>query len=233
MKLIAVSIAFSAVHADLISYRLQESVREIASLFLSDSTFAGQVFTHGCWCAKIGGDIASLGGNQPVDELDQICKDWARARRCSRSEGSSCEFADFTSTYDIEVSPQSCVDSDACLSETCQIDFSFISAIEAWRNSNSGAFSPVFNPVCPTHATSQINNCVDFVTTPAPIVVTAPPIADFDNSDKQLSMTLIWERNCDLDIHAFQPDGQEIAYYNTGPLLSTGRLDHDTTVESG
>ena len=136
MKLISASIAFAAVHADLISYRLQESVNEMASLFLSDSTFAAQLSNHGCWCAKIadqGPTSASLGGNQPVDELDQICKDWARARRCSRATGSSCEFADFTSTYEIEVSPQSCVDSDACLSETSQIDFSFISAIEAWR----------------------------------------------------------------------------------------------------
>merc|ERR1712127_203962 len=143
MKLISASIAFAAVHADLISYRLQDSVHQMASLFLSDttsdSTFVAQLFNHGCWCAKIadqGPASASLGGNQPVDELDQICKDWARARRCSRAAGSSCEFADFTSTYEIELSPQSCVDSDACLSETCQIDFSFISAIEAWRNSN-------------------------------------------------------------------------------------------------
>ena len=104
MKLIPASIALSTVYADLISYRLQESVTEMASLFLSDSTFAAQLFNHGCWCAKIadqGPSSASLGGNQPVDELDQICKDWARARRCSRVDGSSCELADFTSTYSV------------------------------------------------------------------------------------------------------------------------------------
>jgi hypothetical protein len=239
MKLISASIAFAAVSADLISYRLQESVTEMASLFLSDSTFAAQLFNHGCWCAKIadqGPTSATLGGNQPVDELDQICKDWARARRCSRAAGSSCESADFTSTYEIELSPQSCVDSDACLSETCQIDFSFVSAIEAWRNSNSGTFSPVTNPVCPAHTTSQMNNCVDFVTTPAPTasaeenaVADALLDAGVDNSDKQLAMTLVWFRDCDLDIHAFQPDGAEIYYSNEGPLSSTGRLDTDTS----
>ena len=227
MKLIA-SLAFSTVYADLISYRLQESVTEMASLFLSDSTFAAQVFNHGCWCAKIadqGPTSASLGGNQPVDELDQICKDWARARRCSRVDGSSCESADFTSTYEIEISPQSCVDSDACLSETCQIDFSFISAIEAWRNANPGQFSPVTNPICPAHTTSQMNNCVDFVTTTqAP---TPPGIVD--NSEKQLSMTLVWYADCDMDIHAWQPDGTEIYYSNRGPHPSTGALDYDTT----
>lgn len=238
MKLISASIAFSAVYADLISYRLQESVTEMASLFLSDSTFAAQVFNHGCWCAKIadqGPTSASLGGNQPVDELDQICKDWARARRCSRADGSSCESADFTSTFEIEVSPQSCVDSDACLSETCQIDFSFISAIEAWRNANPGQFSPVTNPVCPAHTTSQMNNCVDFVTTtqaaPTPAgnadVVNALADVGVDNSDKQLSMTLVWYTDCDIDIHAWQPDGTEIYYSNEGPLSSTGRLDAD------
>ena len=169
MKLIYASFAFSAVYADLISFKLKESVTELASLFLSDSMFAAQVFNHGCWCAKIADQnptSTSLGGNQPVDELDQICEDWARARRCSRANGSSCESADFTSTDEIEIllllaeiSPQSCVDSDACLSEICQIDFSFISAIEAWRNANPGQFSPVTNSVCQAHTTSQMNNC--------------------------------------------------------------------------
>ena len=167
MKVISAAIAFSTVYADFIPYRLQESVSEMASLFLSDSTFAAQLLNHGCWCAKIadqGPTSTGRGGNQPVDELDQICKHWARARQCTRAdEGSSCKFADFTSTYEIEVSPQCCVDTDACLSETCKIDISFISAIEAWRNSNPGTFSPVINPVCPAHTTSGVTNCVDFV----------------------------------------------------------------------
>jgi len=165
MKLVSASIAFSAVYADLISYKHQESVSEMAALFLSDSTFAGQLFDHGCWCAKIGNQgpaSASLGGKTPTDELDQICKDWAKARRCSRTSGSKCEFAEFSSTYEIEVSPQNCVDSDACLSETCQIDYSFISAIEAWKNAQPGnPFSPVTG-VCTPHTGGSNDNCVDF-----------------------------------------------------------------------
>jgi len=165
MKLVSASIAFSAVYADLISYKHQESVTEMAALFLSDSTFAGQLFDHGCWCAKIGTPgpaSASLGGKTPTDELDQICKDWAKARRCSRTSGSKCEFAEYSSTYEIEVSPQNCVDSDACLSETCHIDYSFISAIEAWKNAQPGnPFTPVTG-VCTPHTTGSNDNCVDF-----------------------------------------------------------------------
>ena len=233
MKLISASIAFSAIYAEhyteTIFFKLQDSVTELAALIISDSTFAAQLFNHGCWCAKIanqGPTSAGLGGNQPVDQLDQICKDWARARRCSRtdavlSDGSSCESADITSTYEIDLSrlsPNNCVDpnpSESCLSKTCQIDFSFISAIEAWRNSNPGQFSPVTNPVCPAHTISQINNCVEFV---------APTV---EPTSAGISMKLQWYGDCDMDIHAWQPDGTEIWYGNVGPLASTGALDND------
>ena len=166
MKLVAPFAALSAVYADLISYRLQSASSEMAALFVNDASFAANLFSHGCWCAKLADQSASnLGGNQPVDDLDQICKDWARARRCSRAAGAACENADFTSIYEIEVSPQRCIDSDACLSESCQIDYHFISEINAWRSANAGAFNPVTNPVCPAHTTAQLNNCQNFLTT--------------------------------------------------------------------
>ena len=123
-----------------IDYSLKAGGFEILTNFINDSVWTNVFLQHGCWCAKIADQhllSTELGGNRPVDELDQICKDWARARRCSRAVGASCEFADFTDTYEIEFSPQGCLDSDVCLSETCQIDFSFISAIEAWRNANT------------------------------------------------------------------------------------------------
>merc|ERR1712127_780280 len=119
-------------------------------------------------------------------------------------------------------------------------DFSFIEAIAIWRSSNSGSFSPVTNPVCPAHTSSQMNNCVEFVTKPVPTtaatttpagladVANALAEAGVDNSDKQLSMTLVWYEFNDLDIHAFQPDGEEIYWRNPGPLSSTGRLDKDS-----
>jgi len=80
-----------------------------------------------------------------------------------------------------------------------------------------------------------MNNCVDFVTTtvaPTPAgtadVVNALAAVGVDNSDKQLSITLVWYVNCDMDIHAWQPDGTHLYWENKGPLSSTGRLDVDT-----
>lgn len=237
MKLVAPFAALSAVYADLISYRLQSASSEMAALFVNDASFAANLFSHGCWCAKLADQSASnLGGNQPVDGLDQICKDWARARRCSRATSAACEFADFTSTYEIEVSPQRCIDGDACLSETCQIDYHFISEINAWRSVNSGAFNPVTSPVCPAHTTAQLNNCQDFATTPLPTTTVATTTnaqlnnalsdAGVDNSMKQIAVTLAWDRVCDLDLHVFEPSGEEIYYANSNSA-QTGSLDVD------
>lgn len=50
-----------------------------------------------------------------------------------------------------------------------------------------------------------------------------------DNSDKQLALTLVWYRNCQMDIHAYQPDGTQIFWDNSGPLTSTGRYDVDSS----
>jgi hypothetical protein len=243
MKLIAPLAYLSAAYADLISYRLQNSASEMAAIFISDASFAASLFNHGCWCAKLTNQASNnLGGNQPVDELDQICKDWARARRCSRATGSSCEFADFTSTYEIETSSQRCIDSDTCLSETCQIDYHFISEINSWRSANPGAFSAVESPVCPAHTTAQLNNCQDFSTTALPTTTAATTTpaglaevydaldsAGVDNSVKEIAVTLVWDVYCDLDLHVYEPDGTEIAYYNRGPTANTGTLDVDAS----
>merc|ERR1711941_174931 len=124
MKLIA-PIALTAVSAqatfDTISYRFRDSVQELAALFIQDASFASQVFSHGCWCAKLSDPSSvNLGGNAPVDELDQICKDWVRARRCSRQNGASCEFAGLESSYEVERDNGAtlCPDADSCMAET-------------------------------------------------------------------------------------------------------------------
>jgi len=243
MKLIA-PLALTAVSAqatfDTISYRFRDSVQELASLFIQDASFASQVFSHGCWCAKLSDPSSvNLGGNAPVDELDQICKDWARARRCSRTNGASCEFASYDSSYELERENGNalCPDSDACMAETCQIDVQFISLINDWRNANPSAFNPVTNPVCPPHTTNQLNNCQAFPTTVRPTttavidqgVVDALDNAGVDNSDKNIAVTLSWVGNgdyCDFDLWVMDPSGEETGYSNN-PSNSGGSLDVD------
>ena len=152
---------------DLISYKLQDAASELAALFISNGTFVSQLFNHGCWCAKLSNQPGSnLGGNKPVDELDQICKDWARARRCSREAGSACENADFTRPYEIEFSGNyhSCENADSCSSETCQIDYYYIQAINDWNANN--VFTLNSSPVCfPFSPSGPINSCQAWPTT--------------------------------------------------------------------
>merc|ERR1712176_458026 len=83
-----------------------------------------------------------LGGPTTVDELDKICKDWAKARRCSRKN--NCSGQDINGFYVVE--GQECLDFDSCLIETCKIDMHFKDLVEGWIASNE--FAVVENPQC-------------------------------------------------------------------------------------
>lgn len=76
--------------------RFPSNVMQIASEILNDEivgdvpvNFLDNVFSHGCWCSRLGGQTENIGG-KPVDELDQVCSDWARARKCIRMSGGTC-----------------------------------------------------------------------------------------------------------------------------------------------
>lgn len=253
MKLIA-PIALTAVSAqatfDTISYRFRDSVQELAALFIQDASFASQVFSHGCWCAKLSDPSSvNLGGNAPVDELDQICKDWARARRCSRQNGASCEFAGLESSYEVERDNGAtlCPDADSCMSETCQIDVLYISMMNDWRVANPQAFNPVANPVCPPHTTNQLNNCQAFPTTARPTTTaatqaTADPAAIANAIDDVMGpstctaaadciqFSLYWENRVEvqseLDMWVTEPSGEQIGWSH-GSSATGGQLDYD------
>lgn len=239
MKLIA-PLALTAVSAqatfDTISYRFRDSVQELASLFIQDASFASQVFSHGCWCAKLSDPSSvNLGGNAPVDDLDQICKDWARARRCSRQAGASCEFATYDNSYEVERENGNtlCPGSDVCMSETCQIDVFYINAVNDWRVANPQQFTAAVNPVCPPHTTNQLNNCQAFETTARPAMIdqgVQDALNDHgvDNSDRNIGVTLSWTgaNGCDMDLWVMDPTGEQTGYSNN-PSTSGGRLDID------
>jgi hypothetical protein len=75
---------------------------QIASAIIDEPETEMNIFTHGCWCSRLGGAIDHIGGN-PVDELDIICHDWANARKCVTIEGGSChkQVIDHGVTYSI------------------------------------------------------------------------------------------------------------------------------------
>ena len=77
-----------------IDYRLSWSVVELFYNFVENESFTDSLLQHGCWCAKLnpGNSVRSgLGGPFFEDDLDSICKQWARARHCSKVEDQVCE----------------------------------------------------------------------------------------------------------------------------------------------
>ena len=86
-----------------------------------------------------------LGGNKVVDELDQLCKNWAKTRRCGKNPSENCEFFGKNDNYQLSSGDTGystgtllCPDSDACLKETCEVDVWFLNEIEGFRLENSG-----------------------------------------------------------------------------------------------
>lgn len=160
--------------------------RPYAATFLNDfirrdlnltSLDVDDIISHGCWCGKLNannGFIEFLGGPDPVDELDEICKNWFKCRNCNdRLDGGSCNIegnsskekllaGEYTIDYNVTtLDDASCINSigDNCSDDTCEIDLYYAKKIRSFMNNNGGAnsLSPievVNNSTC----TAQILN---------------------------------------------------------------------------
>jgi hypothetical protein len=157
--------------------------------------------------------------------LDQICKDWARARRCTRQAGANCELVDLDSTYEVERNAGApgvllCPDSDPCMSETCQIDASYIEKINDWRVANPQAFSPVANPVCPPHTGNQSNSCEAFPTTVRPPIANElVGVSSCTTGQECIEISLYWKDQSDvayseIDMWVTEPSGEPVGWSN-------------------
>ena len=77
---------------------MQEYASDLLGSFMTsagyDSTDVDAIVNHGCWCGKLNlfhPHYSFLGGSEPVDELDELCKDWFQTRHCNdKLEGGSC-----------------------------------------------------------------------------------------------------------------------------------------------
>ena len=161
-----------------IDYQLKPGAFEILTHFIDDTDWIDRFLQHGCWCAKLDPDSSqvALGGPTQVDELDAICKRWAQSRSCSRSSGNACSDYNHQNVfnlmlnYEIEyvygLEDSVCTDTDACFSETCQIDLFFTQEIVAWKADNE-QFVPVSGTVCEIGARSTgfHSSCESWTTT--------------------------------------------------------------------
>ena len=101
-----------------------------------------------------------MGGPDPVDELDEICRNWFKCRNCNdRLVGGSCNVQGTSSRemllageYTVDYNQTSldeavCVNSngDQCSDDTCLIDLYYAKQIRSFMISNGGAnsLSPV------------------------------------------------------------------------------------------
>ena len=150
---------------------LRNYALELMEAFVSQSTVIPdnyksssvyEVTTHGCWCAKLSKTnpyLEFLGGPDPVDELDEICKNWFKCRNCNdRLRGGSCNVAGSSSSemlrsrsYTIqamqtkfnttaECDPN---ETDQCVNDDCSIDLRFARDIYDYLEENYSVLTPL------------------------------------------------------------------------------------------
>jgi len=129
---------------------LRSYAPQVLSEFLDeDSNKVDSVLSHGCHCAKLDASnpfAENLGGSTPVDALDEICRDWLRARNCNDNlVGGSCEndresmrtgayTMDIVST-NYQISNCGFTTTD-CEEDTCKIDLVYLKAIQQYIADN-------------------------------------------------------------------------------------------------
>jgi hypothetical protein len=149
--------------------RVQDGIilRNYADILLEDfltneNTIAAptvsDILVHGCWCAKLVPNpfMAHLGGPEPVDVLDEICKNWIKTRNCNdRLSGGSCNIDGSSSQqplingeYTLVIDPDTLNNSeckavgagsaDQCSEDSCNIDLYFMKQIRDYMVSSEG-----------------------------------------------------------------------------------------------
>jgi len=155
-----------------IDYSMQFGIMDLFQWFFPDPMLGMAILNHGCWCAKLHpmADLQALGGPYHADEVDRLCKEWMKERRCARRDGRICENTTFVGSeyqveYDITSFDARCPDTDECLSLTCQMDMFYINALLNATQDVFG-FTAELNPACEvSQKHGGVPDCEDFTTT--------------------------------------------------------------------
>lgn len=140
---------------------------ELAKLVLGEE-ITSKLKDHGCWCSKLG--LNRYAGGDALDELDQICKNWAQARRCALLPNGRCEGRRHreTANYTISLDKNECpwtmpgesqditcgvvpgmLNPEGCLTSKCEIDKHYIIQIRKYfevhvfNDVSGNVFTPV------------------------------------------------------------------------------------------
>lgn len=133
---------------------LRSYVPQLLAQWLDNDDKVDELLSHGCFCARLDNtnpNFPHLGGQDPLDELDEVCRGWLRSRNCNDNLiGGSCQ-ADRESmrsgaytmdivSHDLQISNCGFTNTD-CESDTCVIDLMYLKQIAAFFEGNPG-FAP-------------------------------------------------------------------------------------------
>jgi len=116
-------------------------------------THLDELKKHGCWCAYAHSDNTDgMGGVKPVDYLDDLCRRWFSARRCTVLKDGDCR-NDKDDAYVLITDPwYSCYkNSKVCDTATCGIDVHFKDLVDTYINdlvATDGAFTATEKSEC-------------------------------------------------------------------------------------
>ena len=137
--------------------------------------FPEQFQYHGCYCPRLFGNPNFLAytaqGCEPADELDFLCKDWLRKRRCHTFRNGLCEAENTrTVSYELAVADDqtmSCTAkgihvSEACGNALCELDLAMANTIRQYIDDNvveQKSCASQEEGVCGSHGGTGVDTC--------------------------------------------------------------------------
>lgn len=85
-----------------------------------------KILDHGCWCSALLHN--KLPNTVPIDQLDQICHNWAVCRRCTKETETACQagYDKKTSISEVEQYNFQCNALDDCTNSLCRCNMDFV-----------------------------------------------------------------------------------------------------------
>jgi len=129
---------------------------------------------HGCYCPRLFGNPEFLTyitqGCEPADELDFLCKDWLRKRRCHTFTNGHCEAENIrTISYrmvdvdeDLTCEPIDTFTSIGCSDTICNLDLNMANKIRDYVANNTvdhHSCAAQEEGVCGSHGGSGVDTC--------------------------------------------------------------------------
>ena len=167
---------------------MRDYAHGIFDAFMKFSGFADNVediVNHGCWCAKLNlyhPHYRFLGGSEPIDDMDKLCKEWFQTRYCNDNlAGGSCSGVEIglssrdylmLGEYAIKISQNLgltaveesvCVEAaDDCSNDTCLVDLHYIKKIISFYAENRETFNTteiIEDGICVSTPSTELKQC--------------------------------------------------------------------------